>query len=64
MLCGAWRSRTMWFSGFLALLGAVSDNLPIIQQYIDPKTYSLSLFVIAIVLAYLRATTTKSLEDK
>jgi len=61
---GAWKSRTMWFSGLLFLLGAVSDNSSYLQSLIDPKVYSISMFVIGIVIAYLRATTTKPLDIK
>ena len=63
-LTGMFRSRTMWFSGLLFLLGAISDNSSYIQDLLDPKVYSISMFVIGIVIAYLRATTTKPLDDK
>jgi len=61
---GIFKSRTMWFSGLLFLLGAISDNSSYIQDLLDPKVYSVSMFVIGIVIAYLRATTTKPLDDK
>ena len=61
---GMLKSRTMWFSGLLFLLGAISDNSSYIQDLLDPKIYSISMFVIGIVIAYLRATTTKPLDDK
>ena len=61
---GAWRSRTMWFSFLLILLGAVSDNSSYLQDLIDPKVYSISMFIIGIVLAYLRATTNKPLDER
>ena len=63
-LFGMFRSRTMWFSGLLFLLGAISDNSSYIQDLLDPKVYSVSMFVIGIVIAYLRATTTKPLDYK
>ena len=63
-LHGLFRSRTMWFSGALFLLGAISDNSSYIQDLLDPKVYSVSMFVIGIVISYLRATTTKPLEDR
>lgn len=63
-LKGAWKSRTIWFSFLLVFLGAISDNSSYIQDLIDPKIYSISMFIIGIVLAYLRATTTKSLDDR
>ena len=61
---GMLKSRTMWFSGLLFLLGAISDNSSYIQDLLDPKVYSISMFVIGIIIAYLRATTTKPLDDK
>ena len=64
LLQGAWKSRTMWLSGFLVILGAISDNSTYIQDLIDPKVYSISMFVIGIVLAYLRATTNRPLEER
>lgn len=54
----------MWFSGLLFFLGVVSDNSSYLQGLIDPKVYSISMFVIGIVIAYLRATTTKPLGAK
>ena len=63
-LNGIFRSRTMWFSGLLFLLGAISDNSSYIQDLLDPKVYSVSMFVIGIVISYLRSTTTKPLEDR
>lgn len=63
-LLGMWHSRTMWLSGFLVILGAVSDNSSYIQDLLDPKVYSISMFIIGILLAYLRATTTKPLDDR
>jgi len=63
-LNGIFRSRTMWFSGLLFLLGAISDNSSYIQDLLDPKVYSVSMFVIGIVISYLRATTTKPLKDR
>ena len=61
---GIFKSRTMWFSGLLFLLGAISDNSSYIQDLLDPKVYSVSMFVIGIIISYLRATTNKPLEDR
>ena len=63
-LHGMLRSRTMWFSGLLFLLGAIYDNSSYIQDLLDPKVYSVSMFLIGIIISYLRATTNKPLEDK
>ena len=61
---GIFKSRTMWFSGLLFLLGAISDNSSYIQDLLDPKVYSVSMFLIGIIISYLRATTNKPLEDR
>lgn len=63
-LCGMLRSKTMWFSALLFLLGAISDNSVYIQDLIDPKVYSISMFVIGITISYLRVLTTKPLDQK
>jgi hypothetical protein len=54
----------MWFSALLFLLGAISDNSVYIQDLIDPKVYSISMFVIGITISYLRVLTTKPLDEK
>jgi hypothetical protein len=61
---GMFRSRTMWFSGLLFLLGAVSDNSSYIQSLIDPKVFSISMFIIGITISYLRTVTNKPLEER
>ena len=61
---GMWRSRTMWFSGLLFLLGAISDNSSYVQDLIDPKVYSISMFAIGIIISYLRTVTTKPLDER
>ena len=64
MMRGVLRSKTMWFSALLFLLGANSDNSVYIQDLIDPKVYSISMFVIGITISYLRVLTTKPLDEK
>jgi hypothetical protein len=63
-LPGMFRSRTMWFSAILFLLGAISDNSSYIQGLIDPKVYSISMFAIGIIISYLRTVTNKPLEER
>jgi len=58
------RSRTMWFSFALVFLGALFDNLPTIQAFLDPKVYSYTLMAIGVIVAVLRYLTTTPLEDK
>jgi hypothetical protein len=57
------KSKTLWFSFALVIFGALFDNLPILQAYLDPKFYSYSLIFIAILVAILRFLTTKPLDS-
>jgi len=50
-------SKTMWFSLALVVLGALFDLFPTLQAILDPKYYSISLVVIGLVVAVLRALT-------
>ena len=58
------RSRTMWFSLALVILGALYDNFSYIEQLIDPRLYGVLLIFIGIVVAVLRFVTTTSLDDR
>jgi hypothetical protein len=58
------RSKTIWFSFALVVFGALFDNLPTLQAFLDPKFYSYSLVSIGICVAILRFLTTQPLEDK
>jgi len=51
-------SKTMWFSLLLVVFGALLDNLPALQNIIDPQYYGLVLTVIGIIVAILRFITT------
>jgi len=55
-------SKTMWFSLLLVIFGALSDNWSVLQGMIDPKFYSYSMVVIALITAVLRYFTTKPIE--
>lgn len=50
-------SKTMWFSLALVVLGALFDLFPTLQSILDPKYYSISLVIIGLVVAVLRALT-------
>ena len=56
------RSKTMWFSLALVVLGALMDNFSYIQNLIDPKYYGFGYIVIGIIVATLRFVTTKPIE--
>jgi hypothetical protein len=58
----AHRSKTMWFSLALVVLGALMDNFSYIQDLIDPKYYGFGYIVIGIIVATLRFVTTKPIE--
>ena len=58
------KSRTMWFSLALVIVGALYDNFSYLQNVIDPKYYGTILVSIGIICAVLRFYTTQPLEDK
>jgi len=55
------QSKTMWFSLALVVLGALFDLFPTLQAILDPKYYSISLVIIGVVVAILRAITKEPL---
>ena len=61
---GAMRSKTMWFSLALVILGVVYDNFSYLEQLINPRLYGIFLIFTGIVVAVLRFITTMPLEDK
>jgi hypothetical protein len=58
------RSKTMWFSFALVVLGVVYDNFSYVENIINPRLYGVLLIGIGIVVAVLRFITTMPLEDK
>ena len=58
------KSKTMWFSFALVILGVVYDNFSYVQNIIDPRLYGIILIAIGVVVAILRFITTMPLEDK
>jgi len=58
------KSRTMWFSFALVVLGALLESLPTLQAYLDPKFYSYSFVIIGVCVAILRFLTTQPLSEK
>lgn len=55
------RSKTMWFSLALVILGALLDNFSYLQSFISPQYYGLLLVAIGIVVAILRFITTEAI---
>ena len=58
------KSKTMWFSFLLIIVGAISDNLPALQAFISPQVYAYSLMTIGVICAILRFVTTQPLGEK
>lgn len=61
---GAMRSKTMWFSLVLVILGALYDNFSYIQNLLDPRLYGILLICIGVAVGVLRFVTTTSLDDR
>ena len=61
---GVMRSKTMWFSLALVILGVVYDNFSYVENIIDPRLYGVLLIVIGIIVAILRFITTMPLDEK
>ena len=58
------KSRTMWFSLALVIIGALYDNFSYLQNVISPKYYGTIFVGIGIICAILRFYTTKPLDYK
>ena len=58
------RSKTMWFSLALVILGVVYDNFSYVQDLINPRIYGVLLIAIGVVVAVLRFITTMPLDEK
>lgn len=58
------KSRTMWFSFLLVVLGALLDNFSYLQSVIDERYYGILLVSIGIVVAVLRFFTTQPINTK
>jgi hypothetical protein len=59
-----YKSKTMWFSLALVIVGSLYDNLSYLQSVIDPKYYGFTLVTIGIICAVLRFYTTQPLAEK
>jgi len=58
------KSRTMWFSLALMVVGAVYENFSYLQNVIDPKYYGIILLCIGVTCAVLRFYTTMPLDKE
>ena len=57
------KSKTMWWSLIIVILGVVADNLTYFHDTLGDAYYGLILMGIGIITAILRWNTTKPLED-
>ena len=62
-LRGCHKSKTMWFSLFVVILGVVADNLTYFHDQLGDQFYGLVLMGIGIASAILRWNTDRPLDD-
>jgi hypothetical protein len=58
------KSRTMWFSLALVIIGSLYENFSYLQNIISPKYYGIILVVIGLICAVLRFLTTQPLDQE
>ena len=58
------KSKTMWFSFALVVMGALMELFPYLRDLIDPKYYAISFVVIGLVVAILRFLTTEPIRGR
>lgn len=63
-LIGALRSKMMWFSLALVVLGVVQANVGLFQQLLTPEAHGWFTAAVGLAVAVLRWVTTLPLEDK
>ena len=56
------KSRTIWFSFFLVVFGALFDNFSYLQSVINERYYGIILVIVGIIVAVLRFLTTGPVE--
>jgi len=61
---GAAKSKTMWFSGALVVIGAVQVGLPDLKEHIPSLYYGLFNMLVGVITAWLRWVTTTDLGEK
>ncbi|MDI9234323.1 hypothetical protein [Limnohabitans lacus] len=63
-LIGALRSKMMWFSLALVVLGVLEANIGLFQQFLAPDDFGWFTAAVGMAVAVLRWVTTLPLEDK
>ena len=61
---GAFKSKTMWFSGLLGGLGALNDNSQYLHAMLDDVSFNELMIAISLAVAFLRLMTTQALDQK
>jgi len=61
---GAFKSKTIWFSGLISALGALSDNSQYLRALLDDISFNAVMISIGVIVALLRIVTTKPLDEK
>ena len=57
-----WKSRTMWFSLSLVIIGSLYENFSYLQNIISPKYYGIIFIVIGIICVILRFVTSQPMK--
>ena len=61
---GAFKSKTIWFSGAIGALGALNDNSQYIHALMSDVNFNQFMIGVAVITALLRIMTNSSLADK
>ena len=61
---GAFKSKTIWMSAILAVLGALEMHSGVVQQLVGQGNFGVVMMGISVATAILRVVTTTSLIDK
>lgn len=57
-----WKSRTMWFSLSLVIIGSLYENFSYLQTIISPKYYGIIFISIGLICAILRFVTSQPMK--
>jgi len=61
---GALKSKTIWFSVLIAVLGVLEMQSELVRQVVGPERFGAVMLLIGIVSAVLRVVTVKPLAEK
>lgn len=61
---GVLKSKTMWFSAILGVLGALELQSSFLRELVGPENFGLVMLLISVATAVLRVVTTQSLSEK